>query len=94
MSGLEMLPFVEGVLLGLLLGRMKPKTRMRLGGPLAVVLGALATIASGELQRSWAFLVVDVALVALTAGAALLAMHRLGGARRDAGARVARGQLP
>jgi hypothetical protein len=85
MSGVEILPLVEGLLLGALLARMKRSQRRRFGVPLSIALGALATLATGEFRSSWSFLVIDVPLVALGACAALAAFHRWGRARERFG---------
>jgi hypothetical protein len=55
--------------------------RLPVGTALAVVLGVLATVVSGEFRVSWAFLLIDIPLVALSAVGGLLTVRRLRPAR-------------
>ena len=43
---------------------------------MAVVLGVLATVVTGEFKTSWAYLLVDIPLVAIAAIVGLLAGRR------------------
>jgi hypothetical protein len=72
-SPLELSP-VHGLLLGVLLSQMKLVWRLRVGPLLAVVLAVVAAAASGELRESWAFVLVDLALVVGSAAVTLLAL--------------------
>lgn len=73
----EFLPVVSGILLGSVLGFLRPGLRLRIGAVLAVLLGVLATVVSGEFEISWGFLLIDIPLVAVSAAVALFAVHRL-----------------
>jgi uncharacterized membrane protein len=81
MSAVEILPILSGLLLGALLGWVEPVSRKRIGLPIALALSFVATTSSGEYHVSWGFLLVDVALVVVTALAGLLVLHRLRWAR-------------
>lgn len=67
----ELFPILSGVALGAALGLLRPGIRMPFGIAVAVVLGATATIISGEYKIGWEFLLIDIPLVGLTAAAAL-----------------------
>jgi hypothetical protein len=69
----ELLPVLSGLVLGFVLALVRRPLRLPLGAVVAVALGALATVVSGEYQISWAFILVDVPLVALSAVAGFLA---------------------
>jgi len=73
----EVFPIASGVLLGAILGYLRPGLRLRGGTVLVVLLGVLATVASGEFRLSWGFLLIDIPLVGVTAALALFAVHRL-----------------
>jgi hypothetical protein len=53
--------------MGLALGAVRPSLRRSLGALLAVVLGVLATLVTGEFATSWAFALIDIPLVAVAA---------------------------
>ena len=73
----EIFPFVGGVLIGVLVA-LRPRIPVAVAAVLAVALGALATIGSGEFRLSWAYLYFDIPFVALTAvGATMLVRSRL-----------------
>jgi hypothetical protein len=73
----ELLPFACGLVLGGLLGLLRPSLRLPVGVPLALVLGTLATIVSGEFRVSWVFLLIDIPLVAISASIGFLVIrHR------------------
>ena len=63
----ELIPIGCGLLLGAALGFVRPSIRLPVGAALALVLGLLATVISGEFKTSWGYLLVDVPLVALAA---------------------------
>jgi len=73
----EVFPIMAGLLCGLLLGPLTARRRVYLGLTSAVVLGVLATIVSGEWRASWAFLLIDIPLVAISATAGLLLSRRV-----------------
>jgi len=73
----EFLPIISGIVLGSILGFLKPKLRLSVGAVLVILLGILATVASGEFEISWGFLLIDIPLVAVSAAVALFAVHRL-----------------
>jgi hypothetical protein len=75
--GSELFPIMCGAIVGLLLGVIRPSIRLWLGALLAVVCGVAATVVSGEFEVTWAFLLVDIPLVAGSAVATLLAMRRV-----------------
>ena len=78
----ELVPISSGIIIGVLLGLLRPSLRLPLGGSLIVVFGVLATVASGEFHITWAFLLIDIPLVALSAVASFYAVRRLRGAAR------------
>jgi hypothetical protein len=78
----ELLPIASGLLLGALLGLLRPSLRLPLGAGAAVCLGLMATVVSGEFRISWGFLAIDIPAAALAAVAGLLAVQR---ARRTSG---------
>ena len=61
----ELFPIVGGLLLGAALPLIRPQMRLKVGVGASVVLGALATIISGEYRIGWEFLLIDIPLVAL-----------------------------
>jgi hypothetical protein len=73
----EIFPITAGLVCGLLLWSLT--ARRRLAGLVAVsiVAGFLATVLSGEWRISWAFLLVDIPLVAGCAVVALLTSRAL-----------------
>ena len=62
----EIFPFVGGVLVGVLVAR-RPRVPLWVAAVLAVALGVLATVVSGEFRLSWDYLYFDVPFVALAA---------------------------
>lgn len=68
----EIFPILAGVVIGLLLGAVRPSMRLRIGIPLAVVFGVLATVLSGEFKIGWEYLLIDIPLVSMAAVATLL----------------------
>jgi hypothetical protein len=79
----ELVPVASGLLIGLILGLLRPSLRVPIGVVLIIAFGVLATVVSGEYLISWSFLLIDIPLVALSAAASLFVMHRLRwGARR------------
>ncbi len=73
----ELFPILSGLLVGALLGYFRPRLRLLIGIPLAIALGLLATMLSGEFEISLGFLLIDIPLVAISAVAGLVATSRL-----------------
>lgn len=69
----ELFPLVSGLLLGATLGFVRPAIRLPVGIGMAIVLGVLATVVTGEFKMSWGYLLVDIPLVAVAAILGLLA---------------------
>jgi hypothetical protein len=63
----EFFPIAAGLLCGLLLGTLTARRRVVVGLLFSVVAGVLATVVSGEWRISWAFLLIDIPLVAVCA---------------------------
>lgn len=78
----ELLPVASGLVLGAILGLLRPSLRVPVGVTLIIVLGVVATVASGEYLISWSFLLIDIPLVAVSAAAGLFVTHRLRWASR------------
>jgi hypothetical protein len=64
----ELFPIVSGVVLGIVVARVRPSLRPWVGIALSIALGLAATALSGELAIGWEYLLVDIPLVALSAG--------------------------
>jgi hypothetical protein len=75
----ELVPLVSGFAVGLALGWLRPDLRLPVGALLAVVLGTLATVVTGEFEVSWGFLLVDIPLVAAAAACGVLVARRAPG---------------
>ena len=60
----EFFPIAAGLIAGLLLGSFTARSRLAVGFALSVTAGFLATVLSGEWRVSWAFLLIDIPLVA------------------------------
>jgi hypothetical protein len=73
----ELFPIVAGLLCGLVLGSLTAQRRIVVGMVFAVVAGLLATIVSGEWRISWAFLLIDIPLVAISSVAGVLLSRRV-----------------
>lgn len=73
----ELFPVLAGVLVGLILGLVQPSMRLRIGIPLAILLGVTATVISGEFRIGWEYLLIDIPLVALAATGTLIATRKL-----------------
>jgi hypothetical protein len=78
----ELLPIASGLIIGSILGLIRPSARVPVGAILIVAFGVLATVVSGEYLISWSFLLIDIPLVALCAAASLFVTHRLRQASR------------
>ena len=79
----ELVPLLSGFAIGLVLGAVRPSLRRWSVGVAAVLLGTPATVVTGEAEISWAFVLIDVPLVALAALCGLLVAH--GRASRTSG---------
>jgi hypothetical protein len=64
----EILPIASGLVLGGLLAATRVPSFLR--AILVVIIGACATIGSGEFRLSWSFLMLDILEVALASAAA------------------------
>jgi hypothetical protein len=80
----ELWPIVSGLVIGSLLGLLHPSMRVPVGAVLAIAFGVVATIVSGEFRISWAFLLIDIPLVAGSAAGSLFGMHRWQRSREQA----------
>ncbi len=64
----ELFPIVAGILVGIIASRIaRGRLRALVAVALTVLFGVTATLLSGEARESWAFVFVDVGLVALVA---------------------------
>lgn len=68
----ELLPVLAGLVLGSVMAAFRTR---RWSLPVAVLLGVLATIASGEHTVSWAFVLLDAGIVGASAVAGFLALR-------------------
>ena len=71
----ELLPVVSGILAGVVLGGITARRRPYVWLVLSVVLGLLATVVSGEFKASWAYLLIDIPLVAGVSAASFYAVR-------------------
>ena len=63
---------VSGALLGHLMGTVRLSMRLRMAIPVVTVLGAVATVISGEFRIGWEYLLIDIPLVGASAVAIML----------------------
>ena len=63
----ELFPVACGLLIGSLIGGLRPQLRIAVGGLLSIAAGTAATVISGEFRMSWEYLLADIPLVALFA---------------------------
>lgn len=73
----ELFPVACGLATGMIVGLAAPRARLWVGAVLSIVFGVLATVLSGEYAVSWAFLLIDIPLVAVSATAAYFLGHRV-----------------
>ena len=64
----ELFPIVSGVVLGIVVAGVRPSLRPWVGIALSIALGLAATALSGELAIGLEYLLVDIPLVAVSAG--------------------------
>jgi len=64
----EVFPVVSGVVLGIVVAGIRPSLRLWIGIPVSIVLGLAATVLSGEFEVGWEYLLIDMPLVAVSAG--------------------------
>jgi len=64
----EVFPVVSGVVLGIVVAGIRPSLRLWIGIPVSIVLGLAATVLSGEFEVGWEYLLIDIPLVAVSAG--------------------------
>ena len=63
----ELIPLGFGLLLGSVLGMVRPSLRLSVGAAMAVALGFTATVVTGEAEISWGYLLIDIPTVAVAA---------------------------
>ena len=63
----ELFPLAAGLLLGVMLGFVRPTLRLPVGVILAILLGTIATVVTGEFKLSWGYLLFDIPLVGFAA---------------------------
>jgi hypothetical protein len=68
----ELFPVLSGVVIGIALGAIAPKLRIPVALTLALVLGFVATVISGEYSLSWGYLLVDIPLVGVATATSYL----------------------
>ena len=73
----ELFPLACGPLLGVTLGFVRPTLWLPIGAGLAIVLGLLATVVTGEFKTSWGYLLFDIPLVAFAAFLGFLSARHL-----------------
>ena len=64
----ELFPVVSGVVLGIVVAGIRPSLRLWIGIPVSIALGLAATVLSGEFEVGWEYLLIDIPLVAVSAG--------------------------
>jgi hypothetical protein len=72
----EILPITFGLIVGLLMGTLTARRRLIAWLGASAALGVAATYLTGEWRISWAFLLVDIPLVAGTAVVAHLVARK------------------
>jgi hypothetical protein len=73
----ELIPLGFGLLLGSVLGMVRPSLRLSVGAAMAVALGFAATVVTGEAEVSWSYLLIDIPTVAVAAALGLMAARQL-----------------
>jgi hypothetical protein len=70
----ELFPVACGILVGSVLGVLRPAGRLWLAVLLSILLGFAATVLSGEFRIGWEYLLIDIPLVAMSTAGAYLAL--------------------
>jgi hypothetical protein len=73
----ELFPLACGLVLGVTLGFVRPTLRLPIGAGLAIALGLLATVVTGEFKTSWGYLLIDIPLVGFAALLGFLSARQL-----------------
>ena len=73
----EFLPIAAGLVIGPLLSVLRPSMQVWVAVVLAIILGFLATVVSGEYLLSWAFLIIDIPLVAIATAVSFIGIRSL-----------------
>ena len=73
----ELVPLLSGFTIGVALGMVRPGLRLGVGAILAVTLGVLATVVTGEFKTSWAFVLIDIPLVGAAAALGLIVARQV-----------------
>jgi hypothetical protein len=73
----ELFPVLAGLLCGLAVGSLTARRRVLVGVAFSVPAGLLATVLSGEWRISWAYLLIDIPLVAVAAVVGVIASRRV-----------------
>ena len=63
----EFVPLLSGFGVGLAVGALRLSVPRRLSVLMVVALGVFATVLTGEFEVSWAFVLIDIPLVAVAA---------------------------
>ena len=73
----ELFPILAGLVVGAVLSLIRPRIRLTVGVAASILLGTLATVASGEYKIGWEFLLIDIPLVAVSSAVGLLVVRRV-----------------
>lgn len=68
----ELFPVLSGVVIGVALGAIAPNLRVPIALALALVIGFVATVISGEYSLTWGYLLVDIPLVGVSTATSYL----------------------
>lgn len=79
---IEIVPVALGAASGLLVGGTTARRPMWLWLSVSLLLGIAATTLTGEWKTTWAFLIIDIPLVALSSAAAFMAVRTMERRRR------------
>jgi hypothetical protein len=75
----EIVPIALGFASGVLIGGLTPRRRLAAWLAVSVLLGVAATVLTGEWRISWAFVLIDIPLVAAAALVGHLGARNLSG---------------
>ena len=73
----ELLPVALGLGVGSVLAGLRPSVSIAAGIMIAVPLGFLVTVVTGEFELGWEYLLVDIPLVAVSSAAGSWIVHIL-----------------